>query len=72
MDFYVDGKFLNSAPINSGDLYMIEEGGELVVGQDQDCMLGCYQVNSTAFSGNRGSQLSLKIIFGGMGGTLKS
>ena len=44
MDFYVDGAFLSSAPINSGDLYMIEEGGELVVGQDQDCMLGCYQV----------------------------
>jgi len=44
MDFYVDGAFLNSSPINSGDLYMIEEGGELVVGQDQDCMLGCYQV----------------------------
>ena len=44
MDFYVDGAFLDSSPINSGDLYMIEEGGELVVGQDQDCMLGCYQV----------------------------
>lgn len=44
MDFYVDGKFKNSTVLQTGDLYMIEEGGELVVGQDQDCMLGCYQV----------------------------
>ena len=45
MDFYVDGKFKNSTVLQTGDLYMIEEGGELVVGQDQDCMLGCYQVS---------------------------
>ena len=32
----------NSTILETMDEYMIEDKGELIIGQDQDCLLGCF------------------------------
>ena len=32
----------NSTDLTTADEFMIEDKGELIIGQDQDCLLGCF------------------------------
>ena len=38
----MDGNFLSSSVLQTEDEFMIEDNGELIIGQDQDCLLGCF------------------------------
>ena len=40
--YLVDGNHLSSSVLQTEDEFMIEDNGELIIGQDQDCLLGCF------------------------------
>ena len=40
--YLVDGNHLSTSVLQTEDQFMIEDNGELIIGQDQDCLLGCF------------------------------
>ena len=40
--YLVDGNHLSTSVLQTEDEFMIEDNGELIIGQDQDCLLGCF------------------------------
>lgn len=51
ISFYVNDHLLNKTALETNDDYMIESNGELIIGQDQDCLLGCFD-EPQALTGN--------------------